>query len=115
MGSVTRRSHSDSVRREIPSPSEPITSASGPVQSAVSAFSPSSAAATTHNPARLSSSRARFKFFTRATRICANAPAAAFSQAGVRPAARRSGMITPCAPAHSPVRIMAPRLWGSVT
>ena len=31
----------------------------------------------------------------------------------VRPAERRLGMMTPWAPAHSAVRRMAPRLWGS--
>ena len=31
----------------------------------------------------------------------------------VRPALRRLGMMTPWAPAHSAVRMMAPRLWGS--
>ena len=31
----------------------------------------------------------------------------------VSPAERRLGMITPWAPAHSAVRITAPRLWGS--
>ena len=31
----------------------------------------------------------------------------------VRPALRRLGMMTPWAPAHSAVRRMAPKLWGS--
>ena len=41
--------------------------------------------------------------------------AAAFAAAGPRPAARRSGKITPWAPAHSAERMIAPRLCGSVT
>ena len=54
-------------------------------------------------------------FTTRATRMSAVAPAAALTAAGVTDALRRLPMITPCAPAHSALRMMEPRLCGSST
>ena len=42
------------------------------------------------------------------------APAEVFATMAVSPALRRLGMMTPCAPAHSAVRMMAPRLCGSL-
>ena len=64
MGSATVRSHFSSVSRAMPSPSEPITSAMGPLKSAVKAFSPSMAVPTTHMFFSWSASMTRFRFFT---------------------------------------------------
>ena len=64
-------------------------------------------------PASCNSFRAAARFPTRATAICSTAPALVFSTTAVTPALRCLGMITPWAPAHSAVRMMAPRLWGS--
>ena len=50
---------------------------------------------------------------TRATGTWETAPAEVLATTAVRPAERRLGIITPWAPAHSAVRITAPRLWGS--
>src|ERR1700733_3074372 len=58
-------------------------------------------------------SMARTRFLTRATGRCASAPADALSTVSLNPAARLSGITTPCAPAASEVRTIAPRLWGS--
>ncbi len=52
---------------------------------------------------------------TRATGRCSTAPAEALHTAGVTSAARRSGITTPAAPAHSAVRQIEPRFWGSWT
>ena len=52
---------------------------------------------------------------TRATRRCSTAPAEALHTAGVTSAARRSGITTPAAPAHSAVRQIEPRFCGSWT
>ena len=54
-------------------------------------------------------------FTTLTTGTYSRAPAAAFATVSVRPAARRSGMITPCTPAASAVLRMAPRFLGSST
>ena len=67
------------------------------------------------SPLPSSSSIARAIFFTRATGRCATAPAEARAAASVSPAARRSGMTTPLAPAASAVRMIAPRFCGSST
>ena len=50
---------------------------------------------------------------TRATRRCSTAPADALTTAGVTAAARRSQMTRPVTPAHSALRAIAPRFWGS--
>ena len=50
-----------------------------------------------------------------ATGMRAAAPALVFQAEAVMPAARRSGMTTPCAPNAAALRIAAPRLRGSVT
>ena len=50
---------------------------------------------------------------TRATGIYSSAPAEAFPTTAVSPTLLLFGMIIPCAPAHSAVRMIAPRLWGS--
>ena len=52
---------------------------------------------------------------TRATGRCSTAPAEALQTAGVTSAARRSGITTPAAPAHSAVRQIEPRFCGSWT
>ena len=56
MGREMVRSHFSSVSLEMPSPSEPMTRATGPVRSAVRAFSPSMAVPMTHTPASFSAS-----------------------------------------------------------
>ena len=50
-----------------------------------------------------------------ATGIRAAAPALVFHAEAVMPAARRSGISTPCAPKPAALRTTAPRLRGSVT
>ena len=50
-----------------------------------------------------------------ATGMRAAAPALVFQAEAVMPAARRSGMTTPCAPKPAALRMTAPRLRGSVT
>ena len=50
---------------------------------------------------------------TRATGTWATAPAEVLATMAVSPAERRLGMMMPWAPAHSAVRMTAPRLWGS--
>ena len=63
-------------------------------------------------PAFFSISRVVTRLTTRATMICSIAPALALTAAGVRPTARRSCTITPCAPAHSAVRINRAQVVG---
>ena len=60
-------------------------------------------------------SMALVRFTTRATGICAAAPADTFHAAAVTEAERRSGRITPFAPNAAAERITAPRFCGSVT
>ena len=50
-----------------------------------------------------------------ATGMRAAAPALVFQAEAVMPAARRSGISTPCAPKPDALRMTAPRLRGSVT
>ena len=52
-------------------------------------------------------------FGTRTTGRYSTAPADALPTAAVSPTLRRFGITTPCAPAHSAVRMIAPRLCGS--
>ena len=55
------------------------------------------------------------RFTTRATGMCAAAPADTFHAAAVTEAERRSGRITPLAPNAAAERMTAPRFCGSVT
>ena len=69
----------------------------------------------TTRPAAASAARAAGMPGTAATGRYSAAPAAAFSAAGVRPAARWRRVTRPVAPADTALRMTAPRLCGSVT
>ena len=75
---------------------------------------PSAAVPNTQTPLSFSSAMAVLILVTRATFMYSTAPAEALATEAVRPTLRRLGMMTPCAPAHSAVRMMAPRLCGSL-
>ena len=65
-------------------------------------------------PAFFSVRNAPATFATRAIGMCAVAPAADLRTVALTPAARRSGITTAVAPAHSAERMIAPALCGSV-
>src|SRR5882762_9096236 len=116
MGMRTRKSQRSRVRRRMPLPSAPSTSASGRFRSAayrVCGASPS--VPTTQMPRSLSISRARARLVTLATGTNSAAPAATLRTTPSTEAARSLGISTACAPAASAVRRQAPRLCGSVT
>ena len=112
-----RKSHVSRTSLAMPSPSLPMTIAMGPVKSAsVCGLAPSAASRPAiHTPPSFSASRLVQIFGTRDTRMCSEAPADARTAAGVTPAARRSGTMTPCTPAASAVRKSEPRFCGSRT
>src|SRR5690606_1351814 len=113
-GKRTSRSQVSSISRLMPRPSLPMPSARGRVPSAsVTSEAASGALPTIDNPDASSSPAVRRRLVTRTTGTYSTAPAEALPTAGVRPAARRFGMITPWAPAASAVRRMEPKLWGS--
>ena len=114
MGILTLKSQVSATRRPMPAPSEPMTMAAGPFRSAsYSRVPPSTAVPKTHTPASFSSFSRAGRLATRATGTWDTAPAEVLATTAVSPAERRLGMMTPWAPAHSAVRITAPRLWGS--
>ena len=89
-----------------PAPSEPSTSTTRPVQSDVR-VEPGRAGLGTVDPGAPPAwprARKSARLRTRATRRCSTAPADARQTAGVTSAARRSGITTPVAPAHSALR-----------
>ena len=97
-----------------PSPSLPITRPIGPFRLVSKwSFSPISAQAN-QSPSFLSCSMVFTRFVTFATGIYSIAPAEVFPTVAFSPTERRFGIITPCAPAHSAVLRIAPRLCGSV-
>ena len=97
IGIDTIWSHFSEIRRDSPLPSEPTTMHSGSRLNVSSGRSTSPAVSrpTTKTFCFFSSSMARARLTTWATRIREAAPAEVFHAAAVIEAARRSGMITP--------------------
>ena len=99
----------------MPSPSLPMTMAAGTLEIGAGR-APYRRRPPCRRPRRRRSFSSRIvltRFATRATGIYSSAPAEALPTTAVRPTLRRLGMMTPCAPAHSAVRMIAPRLCGS--
>src|SRR5665648_503643 len=117
IGMPATTSHDERTSRPRPLPSDPTTSTTGPVARCRfdTLVVPPAANPTTKQPASRSSPRARTRLVTRATGTLAAAPADTFHAAAVTPAARRSGITTPCAPKAPADRSTAPRFRGSVT
>ncbi len=78
----------------------------------VRVVSPSAAVPNTQMPRAFRSRIVATRFATRATGIYSSAPAS-LADDGRQADAAAAGMMTPCAPAHSAVRMIAPRLCGS--
>ena len=113
IGSETTKSQCSLVRRLTPLPSVPTTMPIGPPISAEHQGLPSMSAQKIHNPFCFNSSMVETMLATRTTGIYSTAPAEVLATVAVSPTPRRLGMMTPCAPAASAVRMMAPRLCGS--
>ena len=99
----------------MPSPSEPITSAAGPVKSAsYRPLSASSVVPISSMSRSFSSRMVRARLVTVMYGTVSAAPLATFAAVALRPTARSFGTITACAPTPSATRRQAPRLCGSV-
>ena len=99
------------ARRCKPDPSPPSTTADGRVQSTPYSWLKPRRQFRQSRRYALSVGRIkRGRLVARAIGKCSTAPAEALATVSFNPAARRSGMKTPSAPAHSAVRRIAPRL-----
>ncbi len=119
IGMATRWSQVCDTRCPRPLPSLPTTMTSGPVVTAGSrsgsSIPPPIARPMTVAPDFWAATSQRTRLVARATGTRDAAPAEVFQAEGVIPAARRSGITTPCAPKAAAERTTAPRLRGSVT
>ena len=90
----------------MPSPSLPITRPSAPSSFASAIGVPPMSAPAIQSPSSFRRAIAPERFATRATLQYSTAPAEALQAAAVTDTARRLGRITPCAPAHTALRMM---------
>ena len=112
---LTRMSQVSRVKRRMPSPSEPMTRAVGPVKSAsYKPFSPSSVVPISQMPRSFNSRMVRARFVTVMYGTVSAAPLATLAAVVFKPTARSFGTMTACAPTPSATRRQAPRLCGSV-
>ena len=95
----------------MPLPSLPMTMAAGPRRSApVRVVSPSAAVPNTQMPRAFRSRIVATRFVNAGHGHIFERTGRGLADDGRRPTLRRRGMMTPCAPAHSAVRMIAPRL-----